>query len=51
MEHGQMVAGREDHESFPARLGLSPAGTGRLLGISTSGIAAAVERAERREAR
>jgi len=42
-----MVAAREDRESFLARLGLSLAGTARLLGVSTSGIAKAVARAER----
>ena len=47
MEHGQMVAAREDRESFLARLGLSLADTARLLGVSTSGIAKAVARAER----
>jgi len=41
-EHGQMVAAREDRESFLARLGLSLADTARLLGVSTSGIAKAV---------
>jgi hypothetical protein len=46
-EHGQMVATREDRESFLARLGLSLADTARLLGVSTSGIAKAVARAER----
>jgi hypothetical protein len=46
-EHGQMVAAREDRESFLARLGLSLADTARLLGVSTSGIAKAVARAER----
>jgi len=47
MEHGQMVAAREDRESFLARLGLSLADTARLLGVSTLGIAKAVARAER----
>jgi plasmid maintenance system antidote protein VapI len=42
-----MVAAREDRESFLARLGLSLADTARLLGVSTSGIAKAVARAER----
>jgi plasmid maintenance system antidote protein VapI len=42
MEHGQMVADREDRESFLARLGLSPAEAARLLGVSTSEIAKAV---------
>jgi len=46
MERGQMVADREDRESFLARLGLSLADTARLLGVSTSGIAKAVARAE-----
>jgi hypothetical protein len=46
-EHGQMVAAREDRESFLARLGLSLADTARQLGVSTSGIAKAVARAER----
>jgi len=46
-EHGQMVAAHEDRESFLARLGLSLADTARLLGVSTSGIAKAVARAER----
>jgi len=46
-EHGQMVAAREDCESFLARLGLSLADTARLLGVSTSGIAKALARAER----
>ena len=46
-EHGQMVAAREDRESFLARLGLSLADAARLLGDSTSGIAKAVARAER----
>ena len=46
-EHGQMVGAREDRESFLARLGLSLADTARLLGVSTSGIAKAVARAER----
>ena len=46
-EHGQMVAAREDRESFLARLGLSLADAARLLGVSTSGIAKAVARAER----
>jgi len=46
-EHGQMVAARGDRESFLACLGLSLADTARLLGISTSGIAKAVARAER----
>ena len=41
-----MVAAREDRESFLARLGLSLADTARLLGVSTSGIAQAVTRAE-----
>jgi len=45
--HGQMVAAREDRESFLARLGLSLADTARLLGVSTSGIAQAIARAER----
>ena len=45
-EHGQMVAAREDRESFLARLGLSLADAARLLGVSTSGIAKAVARAE-----
>jgi DNA-binding CsgD family transcriptional regulator len=49
IERGQIVADREDRESFLARLGLSLADTARQLGISTSGIATAVERAERRE--
>jgi len=46
-EHGQMVAAREDRESFLARLGLSLADTVRQLGVSASGIAKAVARAER----
>jgi len=46
-EHGQMVAAREDRESFLARLGLFLADTARLLGVSTSGIAKAVAGAER----
>ena len=45
-EHRQMVAAREDRESFLARLGLPLADTARLLGVSTSGIAKAVARAE-----
>ena len=45
---GQIVADREDRESFLVRLGLSLADTARLLGLSTSGIAEALERAERR---
>jgi hypothetical protein len=49
MEHGQMVAAREDRESFLARLGLSLAYSVRQLGVSTSRIAKAVARAERRE--
>ena len=47
IERGQMVAAREDRESFLARLGLSLAETARQLGVSTSGIAKAVARAER----
>ena len=47
MENGQMVAAREDRESFLARLGLSLADTVRQLGVSASGIAKAVARAER----
>jgi hypothetical protein len=47
MECGQMVAGREDRKSFLGRLELSLADTARLLGVSTSGIAKAVVRAER----
>jgi DNA-binding CsgD family transcriptional regulator len=47
MERGQMVAAREDRESFLARLGLSLADTARQLGVSISGIAKAVQRAER----
>ena len=46
IERGQIVADCEDRESFLARLGLSLADTGRLLGVSTSGIAKAVARAE-----
>jgi len=46
-EHGQMAAAREDRESFLARLGLSLAGTAWLLGVSSSGIAKVVARAER----
>jgi hypothetical protein len=46
MERGQMVAAREDRESFLARLGLSLADTAWLLGVSMSGIAKAVARAE-----
>ena len=46
IERGQMVADREDPESFLPRLGLSLADTARLLGLSTSGIAKAVARAE-----
>ena len=46
-EHGRMVAAHEDRECFLARLGLSLADTARLLGVSTSGIAKAVARAER----
>jgi hypothetical protein len=42
-----MVAAREDPEGFLARLGLSLADTARLLGVSTSGTAKAVARAER----
>jgi len=45
-EDKQMVAAREDRESFLARLGLSLADTAWLLGVSTSGIAKAVARAE-----
>jgi hypothetical protein len=44
---GQIVADQQDRESFLARLGLSLADTARLLGVSTSGIAKAVARAER----
>jgi len=47
IERGQIVAGREDRKSFLGRLGLSLADTARLLGVSTSGIAKAVARAER----
>jgi hypothetical protein len=47
MEHGQIVATREDRESFLARLGLSLADAAWLLGVCTSGIAKAVARAER----
>jgi hypothetical protein len=47
LEHGQMVAAREDRESFLGRLGLSLAATARLLGLSTSRIAKAAARAER----
>jgi lambda repressor-like predicted transcriptional regulator len=47
MEHGQMVAAREDRESFLTRLGLSLADAARQLGVSTSGMAKAVARAER----
>jgi plasmid maintenance system antidote protein VapI len=47
MECGQIVADRQDRESFLARLGLSLADTARLLGVSSSGIAKAVARAER----
>ena len=46
-EHGQMVAAREDRESFLARLGLPLADRARQFGVSTSGIAQAVARAER----
>jgi hypothetical protein len=46
-KRGRMVAHREDRESFLARLGLSLVDTARLLGLSTSGIAKAVARAER----
>jgi DNA-directed RNA polymerase specialized sigma24 family protein len=42
-----MVAAHEDRESFLVGLGLSLADTARLLGVSTSGIAKAVARAER----
>ena len=42
-----MVAAREDRESFLVRLGPSLADTVRLLGVSTSGIAKAIARAER----
>ena len=42
------MADREDRENFLVRLGLSLADTARLLGLSTSGIAEALERAERR---
>ena len=48
-EHGQIVAGREDRESFLGRLGLSLAEAARQLPLPTSAIAKAVERAERRE--
>ena len=37
-EHGQMVAAREDRESFLARLGLSLADTARLLGSPRRGL-------------
>jgi len=37
IERGQMVAAREDRESFLARLGLSLADVARLLGVSTCG--------------
>jgi len=47
MECGQIVADRQNRESFLARLGLSLADTARLLGVSSSGIAKAVARAER----
>jgi len=47
LERGRMVAAREDRESFLARLGLSLADTARLVGVSTSGIAKAIARAER----
>ena len=46
-EDGQMVAAREDRESFLARLGLSLADAARLLGVSTPGIAKAAAKAER----
>ena len=46
IERGQIVVDRGDRESFLARLGLSLADTARLLGVSTSGIAKAVARAE-----
>ena len=46
-EHGEMVAAREDRESFPARLGHSLAETARQLGVSTSGIAKVLVRADR----
>jgi DNA-directed RNA polymerase specialized sigma24 family protein len=47
MERGQIVADRQDRESFLGRFGLSLADTARLLGVSMSGIAKAVQRAER----
>ena len=47
LERGGIVADWQDRESFLARLGLSLADTARLLGVSTSGIARAVARAER----
>ena len=47
IKRGQIVAGREDRKSFLGRLGLSLADTVRQLGVSTSGIAKAVARAER----
>jgi DNA-binding CsgD family transcriptional regulator len=47
IERAQIVADREDRESFLTRLGLSLTDTARLLGLSTSGIAKAVARAER----
>ncbi len=46
-KHGQIVAAREDRESFLARLGLSLADAAWLLGVSTSGVAKTVARAER----
>jgi hypothetical protein len=36
MERGQIVADRQDRESFLGRLMLSLADTARLLGVSTS---------------
>jgi len=46
IERGQMVAAREDRESFLACLGLPLADRARQFGVSTSGIAKAVARAE-----
>jgi putative transposase len=49
LERGQIVADRQDWESFLARFGLSLAEVARQLGVSTSGIAKAVSRAEQPE--
>jgi hypothetical protein len=49
LERGQIVADGQDRDSVLARLGLSPAEAAQQPWVSSSGIAKAVERAERRE--